>query len=86
MARSLLNGSNSPLRSRAILVTPALPAPHRYGGLAPAARPNRLRTVLPLADADPDSGEHAQRRLLSRFAQAGSVPGGQKGRVLDITA
>jgi len=76
---------------RAILVTPALPAPYRpalsrQDSPSAAAQPNRFRTVLPLTDTDADSGEHAQRRLLSRFAQTSSLAGKNKGLVLDISA
>lgn len=67
-----------------MLVTPALPAPHRYGSTA-VARSGRLRTVPAVRHAEADPQERARALYIDRAGEARAARQG-KGRILDISA
>ena len=67
-----------------MLVTPALPAPHRYGQNA-VARPGRLRTVPAVTPAEADPQERARSLYIDRASEARAARPG-KGRLVDISA
>lgn len=68
-----------------MLVTPALPAPHRYG-LTAVSRADRLRQVPVVTPTEADPQERARALYVDRIGEARTAASASKGRFLNISA
>ena len=68
-----------------MLVTPALPTPHRYG-LTAVSRTDRLRQVPAVTAPEADPQERAHILYVDRIGEARLAARASKGRLLNISA